>query len=195
MTELCEIAFKYKTDKCPQINHAYTPYYYELLKDRRQSIKKVLEIGVGDNTIKNFTPEYKVGGSLRMWRDFFPNAQIYGADIVPEAIFEEERIKTYLCDENKKEDLIRLISQIGSDIDLVIDDALHHASNQISLFNTLMPMLKKDVIYVIEDASFGINKDSLEEYNCLIPNLPPKERLKGARDRLIILRNKNVPTN
>lgn len=43
MTELCELAYKYGTDKCPQIKHFYTPYYYKLFKDRRLSVKKVLE--------------------------------------------------------------------------------------------------------------------------------------------------------
>ena len=32
-TELCDIAFKYGVDKCPQINHAFTPFYYNLFKD------------------------------------------------------------------------------------------------------------------------------------------------------------------
>lgn len=46
-TELCEIAYKYGTDKCPAVKHSYTPFYYQLLKDKRQSVKKVLELGVG----------------------------------------------------------------------------------------------------------------------------------------------------
>jgi len=96
-TPLCEIAYKYKTDKCPQIKHAYTPYYYELLKDKRNKVKKVLEFGV------------ETGASLRMWRDFFPNAKIYGADILKKWIFQEDRIKTYLCDENDEEQVKKLI--------------------------------------------------------------------------------------
>ena len=133
ITELCKLGYKYGTDKCPQIKHSYTPFYYKLLKDKRQSVRKVLEIGIGktrrnlhrpekiyENGVKRFLHR---GASLRMWRDFFPNAQIYGADITPETMFAEERIKTYLCDERKKEDLVRLIHQTGSDIDVVVDDA------------------------------------------------------------------------
>jgi len=190
MTELCELAFKYKTDKCPQLNHMFTPFYHSLLKDKRQSIKKVLEIGVGDNTIKKWFPEYKPGGSLRMWRDYFPNAQIYGADIAPECIFEEERIKTYLCDERKKEDILQLIEQTGTDIDLVIDDAVHHMKEQEFLCRTLLPLLKKDVIYVIEDASSPEKLvENLSEYNCFIPKLPPKKMKSG--DRLVVIRRQD----
>src|SRR3989344_4764947 len=127
ITKLFKIAYKYGTDKCPQIKHSYTPFYYKLLNRRRKSIKKVLEIGIGyyktmqdvaviyDRGLKRY---YHRGASLKMWRDFFPNAQIYGADIRPETIFEDERIKTYLCDERKEKDLIRLIEKTGSDIDL-----------------------------------------------------------------------------
>jgi len=39
-TPLCKLAFEYKTDKCPKIKHVYTPFYYELLKDRKNTIKK-----------------------------------------------------------------------------------------------------------------------------------------------------------
>lgn len=37
---------------------------------------------------------YRPGASLRVWRDFFPNAVIYGWDIDPSAmVYDEERIK------------------------------------------------------------------------------------------------------
>ena len=64
-TPLCKLALKYRSDKCPKRGkHTYTPYYYDLLKNKKRSTKKVLEIGIGK------------GASLKMWRDFFPNAKI-----------------------------------------------------------------------------------------------------------------------
>lgn len=170
MTELCEIAFKYGTDKCPQINHKYTPFYYELLKDRRDSIRKVLEIGIGCRRRGHYYPEhYVTGASLYMWRDFFPHAEIFGADILPETIFKDERIETFLCDASKKEDLEKLIEKTGSDIDLFIDDGSHIKEHQILTCRTLMPLLKKDVIYVIEDVSNSrIVSRALNKYDCQI---------------------------
>lgn len=183
-TVLCEIAYKYGTDKCPQIKHSYTPFYYEYLKDKRNSTKKVLEFGIG-HTRKNwhnpqeiskdkFVSNLQNGASLRMWRDFFPNAQIYGADISPLALFSDKRIKTYLCDETKQDEVQKLVREIGKDIDLVIDDASHHVDDQISLAKSLLPLLKKDVIYIIEDvghskhimAALGTN------YDYHIPDIP-----------------------
>src|SRR5258708_5129751 len=101
---LDDLALKYGADKSPQIKHTYTPYYYDLLKDRRLSIKKVLEIGAGE------------GAGLRMWRDFFPNAQIYSAESEDSRIIKEDRIEVLKCDQSKLEDLEALMAKIGSDI-------------------------------------------------------------------------------
>jgi len=187
MTELCEIAYKYGTDKCPQLKHSYTPFYYELLKDRRGSIKKVLEMGIGYER-KSIHKEYlQRGASLYMWRDFFPNAQIYGADINPETIFKDERIETFLCDERKKGDLMELIKKTGSDIDLFIDDGHHHKRWQITMCRTIMPLLKKEIIYIIEDVRSPQEiKDALSIYNCQVPEILKKYLDEG----LIVVKNK-----
>ena len=172
---LSELAFKYGTDKCPQIKHPYTTFYYRLLKEKRESIKKVLEIGIA------------TGASLQMWRDFFPNAQIYGIDIVPEALYNDERIKSYLYNQTKESDLLDLIRNIGSDIDLIIDDGSHRKDHQIFACKTLMPVVKKDVIYIIEDvSSSNLVAQALSGYNCIIPDLKRVYR----DDKLIIVRNK-----
>lgn len=188
LTELCHIAFKYGTDKCPQLKHSYTPFYYNLLNKKRESIKKVLEIGIGHYKNMNkrdivydkgLRRHYHKGASLKMWRDFFPNAMIYGADIVPESMFEEDRIKTFICDETKKEDLEGLIKKVGTDIDLLIDDASHRTHHQIFCFQTLMPLLNKDVIYIIEDITHSraiIRAINEPNYHIEIPDIPRKSR-------------------
>ncbi len=196
-TELCNVAFRYGTDKCPQLKHTYTPFYYELWKDKRDKIKKVLEIGVGhyrgmrhvetiyDSGLKR---QYHRGASLYMWRDFFPNAEIYGADIRPETIFEDERITTYLCDERKKEDLVQLIENTGPDIDLFIDDASHHLNDQIFACQTLMPLLKNDVTYVIEDVTWSKKLvHALGQYICWVPQISKQ----GGNNQLVIVKNKS----
>lgn len=201
-TELCKLGYKYGTDKCPQIKHAYTPFYYDLLKDKRQSIKKVLELGIGYTRKNSHIPEVvyengikvylEQGASLKMWRDFFPNAQIYGADFRPEVIFEDERITTYICDERKKEDLLKLVESIGSDLDLVIDDASHRVNDQIFTSQTLLPLLKKDVIYIIEDVSHSrlISRALGGGYEYYVPTIYRK--WKGGM--ILVIKNKDHGT-
>ena len=158
MTLLCKFAQKYGTDKYP----GYTPNYYNLLKDKRESFKKVLELGIGIPRRMEHVPNYKVGASLYMWREFFPNAQIYGLDVSSEAMIkDEERIKTFLCDERKKDHLLSVIQKIGTDIDLFVDDGLHMHVYQLQTFQTLMPLFKKEVIYIIEDASQLVKRPDL----------------------------------
>lgn len=184
-TPLCDIAFKYGTDKCPQLKHAYTPYYYEIFKDKQKTVKKVLELGIGhykgmDKNEWVFDPglnrNYHRGASLYMWRDFFPNALIYGADRVPEAIFQDQRIATVLVDERNKLDLENLIRQTGSDIDIFIDDASHKVSDQIFAARVLLPLLNDNITYIIEDV--GRTKEIMNSlgdlYNYHIPPIPRK---------------------
>lgn len=185
ITELCKLAFKYGSDKCPQIKHTYTPYYFDLLKERRLTIKKVLEVGVGE------------GASLRMWRDFFPNAKVYGADIESGLLIKEDRIESFRCDQSSKDDLLELIKKTGSDIDLVIDDGSHIPEHQVFTCLTLMPRLKKNVIYVIEDVADPSIKEHLGNYDYQIPELEyirSRHRWKfdiSKSNRLIIVRHKN----
>ena len=150
-TELCKLALKYGADKCPKICHMYTPSYYEFLLPYKNTFKKVLEVGVGNNRQVAAIPGCYIGASLRMWRDFFPNAMVYGGDNKPECIIEDERLKTFYCDETVEEDIKKLVEQTGSDIDFVVDDACHHMGHQVFLFKTLFPLLKKECIYFIED--------------------------------------------
>jgi len=164
-TKLCRLAAKYGTDK-----YVYTRAYHKELKDKRKSFKKVLELGIGTQGTMKHVKNYKTGASLYMWRDYFPKAQIYGADILPETIFTADRIQTFLCDERNGQDLIQLIEKTGHDIDLFIDDAYHDIRNQINTFKTVMPLLKKDVIYIMEDVTFLYTASRcLKHYDFYIP--------------------------
>jgi hypothetical protein len=180
---LSELANKYGSDKCPKIKHSYTPIYYQLFKDKRQSTKKVLEIGIGLQ-----------GASLKMWRDFFPNAGIYGADILPQAMFEDVRIKSFICDQTNKDQLESLTKVIGTDIDLVIDDGSHITDDQITTCTTLMPLLNKNVIYIIEDVT-EVDKiiSHLSElgYKCT----SPITRGKFRDDNIVIVKHNVAKPN
>jgi len=188
VTPLCELGLKYRTDKCPQLRHSYTPVYYKLFKDKKDSVKKVLEIGIGTIWSMKHIEDYTVGASHKMWRDFFPNAQIYGIDIDPKVIFQEERIETYLMDSTKPRNIRRLIRKIGSDLDIVIDDGPHGTRTQLNLAKTLLPLLTGNFIYIIEDSrNPEALRDNLTEYNVEVLRLPAQ----GMKDdNLVIVRPK-----
>ena len=160
-TELCKLGIKHIVDKCPDIYHTYTPLYYNIFKDIKNKIQTVLEIGIGTPEIMQYT-NYKPGASLRMWRDFFTNATIYGADIVEKVLFEEDRIKTFKCDQSNKDSLENLYISIQAHsnkdkIDFIIDDGSHIESHMIISLVTLWPYIKENGgIYIIEDMHISI---------------------------------------
>ncbi len=189
LTPLCKIAFKYGTDKCRRLGHNYTPVYYKLFKDKRKKVKKVLELGVGCRETMHWIPDhYQNGASLLMWRDFFPNAHVYGVDIDPRAIFQAERITSFLLDTRDNLGLAKLIHKIGTDIDLVIDDGNHNGRNQIFAVRTLLPFLKKDSIYIVEDARnlFGIRDKLSRAFDCQVIGYSAKHR----EDALLAVRKR-----
>ena len=149
-------------------------------------------MGIGyKGTMSHCGDEYQAGASLRMWRDFFPNAQIHGADISPKAMFKSHRIETHLCNETKSCDIERLLMKTGFDIDLFIDDGSHRMRHQLYLCKTIMPLLKKSVVYIIEDVGYEeslckkIEKTGL--YDCEIPHLKGRKYSYG---KIVIVKHK-----
>ena len=54
--------------------HAYTPHYHSRFASLRDRELTVLEMGIGGYA------DPHAGGASRMWRDYFPRAQIHGLD-------------------------------------------------------------------------------------------------------------------
>lgn len=130
---LSELGNLYGSDKPVQ----YTPFYDLLLASMRERVKAVFEIGI-----------FK-GGSLRMWRDYFPNAQIYGMDIVEERCFQEERIKTFQGNQASLAAFAPILKH--GPFDLIIDDGSHDPHHQVSNAEFLVPHLAPEGLYIIED--------------------------------------------
>jgi len=114
MTELCDLAYKYGSDKCPQNKHHFTEWYYQEFISRREAVRKVVEIGIGELEIPN-PMNCKIGSSLYMWRDFFPNAMIYGVDIDPKLLIQDDRIQCFEYNQWKEADMLWLLEQVGTE--------------------------------------------------------------------------------
>jgi len=111
--------------------------YYEAYDrefDRlRLNKMKVLEIGV------------QFGGSLVMWKKYFPNSDILGVDIADQRTF-GKNMPFIRGDQADPE----FLKTLGS-FDIIIDDGGHTMKQQQVSFATLFPLLNKGGIYVIED--------------------------------------------
>jgi hypothetical protein len=189
----------YGSDKGGRNNHHnYSDYYSELFFNQRKRIKNFLEIGLGTNDISMASNMGKEGiplASLKAWRDYFENANIYGADIDKNILKNDTRIKTFFVDQTNPETIKLMFEKIGvNKFDIILEDGLHEYSANICFFENSIDFLSDDGIYIIEDVYFKdkekfINYFKNTDYNYSIIDIYHKKNI--ANNCIVIIR-KNV---
>ena len=154
--ELTNLMNFYGSDKGGKNNdHNYASYYSQIFSHKKNEIKNFLEIGLGtndQNIVSNMGPKGIPLASLKAWRDYFINANIYGADIDKKILENDERIKTYYVDQRDPVTIDELFKNLGDiNFDVILDDGLHHYDANICFFENSIKHLKSDGIYIIED--------------------------------------------
>lgn len=189
-TELKELMNFYGSDKGGITNHHnFANYYSKIFYNQRDEIRNFLEIGLGTNNVNlasNMGKDGKPLASLRAWRDYFKNAQIYGADIDKAILKDEERIKTFYVDQTNPESVKELFKNIGvKKFDIILEDGLHEYNANICCFENSIEFLDDQGTYIIEDIYYKdqekfINYFSKTSYNFSI---------------IDIFHNKNIANN
>lgn len=111
---LKSFALLYGTDK---LQHGYIPFYEDTLP---KMPKKILEIGV------------KEGASIRMWKHYFPNAEIHGLDLFEE--FPMPNIPGVKWHKGNQCDW-RVLEELRKEkFDVIIDDGSHNSRDQMMTF-------------------------------------------------------------
>ena len=166
---------QYNTDKNRE--HAYIDHLYNDLFVDNQKVTNLLEIGIYE------------GGSIKLWRDYFINAQIDAVDIRDcSSKLDSDRIKCMVSNAYNK-DFVKTLPLY----DIIIDDGSHALHDMIFLVNHYSQLLKDDGMLVIEDVPdynwFEILKQHTpEDFTYEIIDLRPiKHRFD---DMLFILRRK-----
>ena len=137
-----------KTDK--NTTHSYLPLYQELLKSKKDTATNVLEIGIGDFGEKN-------GGSVKLWRDYFTNATIYGLDILPkervyDELFNDNRVKLYTSIDAYNVDFFtNNFLNKNIKFDFMLDDGPHTLESMLQFIRLYSQVMKDDGILIIED--------------------------------------------
>lgn len=202
---LSKLAEKYGTDKgfiniyskkpYSWIPHSYTSYYHSIFNLSRENIKFVFECGIGTNNTNikaNMTKNASPGASLRMWSDYFINADIYGGDIDKSILFEEERIKTFFVDQLNTSSIKSMWKNINvENFDIIIDDGLHDPKANLNFFFNSFDKIKKNGIYIIEDVSnqnINFFQKELKNYETEIVTLSNKHKKVYNNNNLIIVR-------
>jgi hypothetical protein len=161
-TELCFIMNYFGSDKGdPEFvkRHSYTRLYYPLFVPVRDRPLRVFELGLGTNNPNfpsNMGVDGKPGASLRGWKQFFPQAQIFGADIDTGILFQEDRIRTFYCDQGSPVAIRHLWDQepLTEPFDIIIDDAYHVFDYNVVFFENSWHKLAHRGIYIVEDIMY-----------------------------------------
>jgi predicted O-methyltransferase YrrM len=159
IADLPKIGNKYGTDK---VSHGFCDNYASFLENHRYDFTKIAEIGVF------------FGASILMWKEYFPNAIIYGLDAFKgdqgngrhfEGYLDfwnkmeknpDPRIKLVVMDQSKMEDLLTFREK---DFDMILDDASHLMKDQQQTLGVLFPLIKPGGYFVIEDIHTSLQPD------------------------------------
>lgn len=119
----------------------FMPFYHRHFGHYADRPLTLMEIGVLD------------GGSLRLWRRLFPQAELHALDIDPRcAAFAGEtgaRITIgSQADARVLEDWFR---SAAAPPDVLLDDGSHRMDHIVLSFRTLFPLMKPGSTYVVED--------------------------------------------
>jgi hypothetical protein len=160
-----EIFIKYGTDKSSTC-HGYSRYYDMLFAPYQDREINLLEIGVWE------------GASVKAWKEYFPKATIFGADLDFKPNYVEDRIFMIQADQSNEEDLKRL-----GDVkyDIIIDDGSHEGHHQAKSFTHLFRTMNSGGLYVIEDILCAYDDRWNKPFNIMdfISQLPGDVQMNG----------------
>lgn len=150
MQSLKTLFDKHGTDRGS--HHNYSELYETHLKHLKDETFNLLEVGIGSPySCEMFQrkKQYNPGAGLRTWKEYFPNANIYGADINKNVLFSENRILTEWVDQYKADTIKALFK--GVTFKVIIDDGCHEFNANKLLLQTIFHRLEDGGVYVIED--------------------------------------------
>ena len=159
--ELEKLLNKYGSDKANRHNYHI---FYSTLFENTNEVKNILEVGLGTNNkniVSTMGKHGNPGASLKAFRDYFSNANIYGADIDKSILFNDIRIKTFYF--NQLDTYSHENINFDFKFDLIIDDGLHMPIANIRTINFALSKITDTGYLVIED----ILDESLPIFNLI----------------------------
>lgn len=160
---LDRIGFIHGTDKASlykiagselRISHDYLRHYDFMFGAFREEKFSLVEFGC-----------FK-GESLRMWEQYFPNAEIYGIDLDESTKqYEKGRVHIVIGDATSQDTYDKLKAETGGAF-IILDDASHAWGDQRRSFELFWDLVSPGGFYVVEDLECG----TLGAY----PAYPPK---------------------
>ena len=183
-----QISDNSRTDK--NTVHSYLPLYQELLISKKETAKNVLEVGIDR------------GGSIKMWSDYFTNANVYALDIQPlenfwDGIKNNERIILHTSTDAYNNDFF-ITHFLNKNIkcDFMLDDGPHTLESMKQFIKLYTQIMTEDGILMIEDVQ---SIDWIDELKSVVPENLKKyiqcydlRHIKNRWDDIVFVINKSM---
>lgn len=164
--------------------HSYIEVYSRVLEPYRYSAKRVLEIGIMS------------GESLRMWERYFRDSEVHGVDLTDQPhggmadlrpMIAEGTHHISLFDASDPDEVERHFKDVKFDV--IIEDASHQLTHQLSMYDNFRSHLTDDGIYIIEDV------DDIDNVEPLFKDIDKKRNVeildrryvKGRFDDVLVI--------
>jgi len=186
-----ELVNNVKTDK--NTTHSYLDLYQKLLCSKKNTAKNILEVGIGypgDN-----------GGSIKLWHDYFINANVYALDIqhikdVWDEIKNKDRIKLFTSTDAYNEVNFKdIFLNNNIKFDMMLDDGPHTLESMIQFIKLYSQIMTEDGILIIEDVQ---SIDWIDELKKVVPadlvnyiEVYDLRKNKNRYDDIVFVINKN----
>ena len=152
---------EFETDK--GTSHSYIEIYDKLFQPLRDLKLVMLEIGIAS------------GGSMPLWKQYFPYGEIYGVEDYSEKysldkeILNDRSYNVIIEDITNYKMMDRHISDVVFDI--VVDDGSHQLKDQLSAIRYFKNKMNADGLYIIEDCCcwYDFNSDWREQFYAAKP--------------------------
>lgn len=120
--------------------HSYLEIYEKIMKAKHLTNGNILEIGI------------QTGGSMKLWNDYFVNANIYGLDVnkAPDFLEQFKRVNCLKMNAYSQES-IDFFSSRNIKFDFIIDDGPHTFESMSYFIQNYIKLLSSDGILIVED--------------------------------------------
>ena len=132
------------------IAHGYAKIYEKYLKDNKDGILNIIELG-------SF-----YGNASAAFFFYFKNAQIYSADINPDMyLYSSKRLENFFTDTSSRSSIEKNILNKNIKFDLIIEDASHMLKDQIISLFILFKTLKSGGLFIVEEIDFPEKREDM----------------------------------
>lgn len=151
------------------LSHNYSIYYEKYLSKLKNEKLKILELGSHE------------GKGIASFFFYFPNSEIFGANINPfQMKFVSTRITELFVDVKSKKIIENLAEHLPNKLDIIIDDASHNLRDILITLPVLFKSIKSGGYYIIED---------MDQFH-VFKNLNPYKNELTPKEILLKIKNK-----